>query len=492
MITRSTLALFAALLAFFSFVYTPIGDSDFWWHVASGGWMLEHHALPISDPFGVFPASDTVRSNTVLQGQWLGQIVMAALYNAGGTHVVIGFRALLLTLCLGLLYWRARRLGATRWSAWAVLLPGGLLALGFTGDRPQLFSYLFATLTWLVVEHYERHDKSPVLLLLPLIAMLWANIHGGFLLAVALLWLYVVACWFDARFFQRIPNPKIFALAWGATAFSAATLLTPNGFMTYSYLFDLQGSALQQATSEYRSSFALFRVGYTWPQAWVVTYYGLAVFACIGLFRDSKPRLILVLFLAVIAAWHYRYLAFLIFFAAPLISAGLSVAQVVNQRAARLEQAGAYTAISLAIFAIATGISNGRALHAGVDRELFPVTALEKIEPDAITGKVFNHMQWGGYLLSHLSPQARIYIDGRMLDTARLAPYTNMLWATPVGQAVFRDENFSWVMLPPRNRFTGERYALGDWLQGQPEWTLLFEDDYGLVFRRLAAPDRRG
>jgi len=70
---RTTACVGIALVTFCAFVYTPISDSDFWWHIAAGQWIVAHGSLPASDPFGVYSAADTIRNDTVLRGQWLAR-----------------------------------------------------------------------------------------------------------------------------------------------------------------------------------------------------------------------------------------------------------------------------------------------------------------------------------------------------------------------------------------------------------------------------------
>ena len=77
----------------------PLWDSDFWWHIASGRWILQQ-GLPDSDPFGVFPALDGVRNDTILKGQWLGQVILYVLYALGGIDGVVAFRVLVLLAAL--------------------------------------------------------------------------------------------------------------------------------------------------------------------------------------------------------------------------------------------------------------------------------------------------------------------------------------------------------------------------------------------------------
>lgn len=479
---RTTACVGIALATFFAFVYTPISDSDFWWHIAAGQWIVAHGTLPSTDPFGMYSAADTVRNNTVLRGQWLGQVALFELFEHWGSSGVIAMRALLLTGCLGLLFWRAHRLGAAVWASWAVLIPSGLLALGFTNDRPQLFSYLLAALLFLALENYQRSRARGWLWVLPLIAVLWANIHGAFLLAVALLPLYLAALWLQARQ-QKNFSVQHAGLAFAAFAFVAATLLNPNGLTTYAYLFNLEGSALQNATSEYISSFALYQLGNFVPQLWVALLYILALIACAGLWRCDRPRLALVIFLGMIGAWSYRYLAFLIFIAGPYLALGLTYSINVKLRLA-IPNYGVALLLLLGVAAVTVGVQNGMALRSDVNRNMFPVAALDALGEKSFSGKIFNHMQWGGYLQWRLNPSAHLYVDGRMLDSSRLEPYRHLLWATPDGIALFERERFDTVIIPLKNRFTGERYLLNDYLLGQTGWQVSYRNDAMYVFTR--------
>jgi len=480
---RSAACVGIALASFCAFVYTPISDSDFWWHIAAGQWIVAHGSLPAGDPFGVYSAADSVRNDTVLRGQWLGQVMLYELFDHGGSISVVAMRALLLTGCLGLLFWRARRLGAATWASWAVLIPSGMLALGFTNERPQLFSYLLAALLFFAIENHERNRARLWLWTLPLIAVLWANIHAAFLLAVVLLPLYVAALWLQARQQRKDFRALHGGFALATLAFLAATLLNPNGLTTYAYLFSLEGSALQNATSEYISSFALYQLGNFVPQVWVALLYIMAAIACAGLWRHDRPRLAMVIFLGVIGAWSYRYLAFMIFIAGPYLAVGLTRTLNIKPRVA-MPHYGVASLLMLAVVAIAFGVQNGVALRSEVNRSIFPVAALDALGDKNFTGKIFNHMQWGGYLLWRLSANAHLYVDGRMLDSARLEPYRHILWATPGGIELLRREQFDMVMLPPSNRFTGERYALIDYLRVQPEWRMAYQDRDAVVFVR--------
>src|SRR5580658_9440159 len=101
------------LLGLFS---TELADSDAWWHLKTGQYIVTRHRLPYPDPFAyttalakpAYPGEPaTQRFN--LTHEWLAQAVMYLIESAGGLGPVVLWKAILLTLCCGLAGWIARR-----------------------------------------------------------------------------------------------------------------------------------------------------------------------------------------------------------------------------------------------------------------------------------------------------------------------------------------------------------------------------------------------
>lgn len=487
-LTTAVVSLFFLVCA--GYYAVPLWDSDFWWHIASGREILRH-GLSTVDPFGVYPAADAVRNDTVLKGQWLGQVVLYGLFAAGGVNAVVAFRVLVLLACLGLVLWRCRRL-AVGWWPTALLLVLAALSIGdFGGERPQLLSFLLAGLFFLALDRAERDSRW--LFALPLLSLLWANSHGGVLLGVALLSLWTTLKLFDAASSSRQKRHWLLALV----AVALASLATPNGVQTYYYLFDLQGSVLQSRTSEYVSVFQLYTLGQWWSQLWVLLFYAVAVVGCIGLYWQRRWRpLAVTLFLALISASSVRYFIFFLLLASPYIALGLQqLAQRNFPRLAAGQRVPTAASLPLMVAMVAVllwGAWRGELFRGGFYAAAYPVAIADFMQrslPPTVAEqappRVFNNLEWGGYLLWRLAPRLQLYIDGRMLDAARFPPYTHMLWATAQGVSWFQRQGFQWVILPHHGRYDPQRYGLIDYLRRQPDWRQVYGDAKGVVFRRL-------
>ena len=472
-----SLSLFLLVCA--GYFAVPLWDSDFWWHIASGREILQN-GIPDTDPFGVFPSTDVVRNDTVLKGQWLGQVVLFSVFDAGGVNAVVTFRVLVLLACIVLVWWRCRQLGVGPLALWLVLILVGLNAGNFGGERPQLLSFLFAALFFVAIDRAENNRRW--LLALPAITVLWANSHGGVLLGVALLGLWTLLRLFEAR--AGWHEKRSWLLAAGAVVL--ASLLTPNGLQTYLYLLDLEGSVLQARTSEYTSAFQLYTLGYVWQQVWVIAFYVVALLATVSMFQRRQWRyLTSTIFLGAISASSFRYFVFFIFLSAPYIAWGvqdkLKNLLELQQSITRITQG----VLPLLLFGLLiVSLLRGTMFRGGFYQALYPVEIANFVQENNLRGRAFNNMEWGGYLLWRLTPQVTPYIDGRMLDENRFPPYTNILWATPPGIQWFERENFQLVMMPYHGRYDPQRYKLLDYLRARPEWVLVYRDAKGVVFVR--------
>ena len=475
-----------------AYLVQPIWDTDFWWHIASGKWIVDSLSIPNTDPFGVFPNTDPIRLNTVLHGQWLGQVALFLCFDNLGTNGILALRAIIILACLALIYTRANLLQSAKPVTLLYLGVAGIIALGFIGTRPQLLSFVFAALTFLLVDKFRQKGQYKLLVLLPVIAIIWANCHSGVILDALLLLMYsayqFVASYISAQTFSK----DSVALVLTSLLFFVGSLITPNGIDTYLYLLNLEGSQLQQLTSEYTSSLKLYTLGFTYVQAWIGMLLLVSVAGIIGLYPTHKGEAGISLFLLVISITYYRYLAFMIFISGPYICLGITklltkFGTTQNLLSPRVNN---YTALGVSIIALISlllGFINNSIFRGGVSPSAYPISAVAFIKNNNIGGRAFNFFRWGGYLIWHLQPNVKLYIDGRMLDANRLPPYTHILWATPQGIQLFEQQQFDLVILPWKTTYSGETYKLHQYLNSQPAWRLIYRDQaYGdYVYQRV-------
>ena len=183
----ATLVAIIALGLIFMFTgFNRLNHTDLWGHLNFGRWMTAHHALPAADPFAAHPADAPVLQAAWLS-QWLGYETQRLLGNEGLTLA----HAVLVTLTAGILMLAAYRRGAPALWAWAAGAAMIVLDLPIVGTiRPQLFGQLGAALFLLACSELPKR-KHP-LIWIPMVAALWANLHGSILMGLAILGAYAL------------------------------------------------------------------------------------------------------------------------------------------------------------------------------------------------------------------------------------------------------------------------------------------------------------
>lgn len=474
-------AIVALLVAFFGFFSVKIWDIDFWWHLASGKMILANGDIPGQDPFGVYDAASNW-GQTVLKGQWLGQVLLYSVYRFFGFDGIIFLRAAVLTACLGIVYWRCRIAGAGQLFTLIVLALTGLVISSHTGERPQLFSFLYLSLVFLLLDKYLQTARRWQLHLVPLIFLLWANCHASVVFGVIVLGLFCAGCLLENRLATgryNIPQNRWMLVVMGLSA--VAFLLAPNGFTTLKYIFFPENILIRERMSEYATPWAMWRVtAYYW------IFLAITLVSLPGFFsRAYSKQAIVVYIVAAFSLTGYRYIPLFVLLAAPYIAASLSR---MFRRVQAPDIAVNAAALVMALIFLVYGFKQERIFQHGALESRYPGAAVEFIKANHLGGKMFNTMNWGGYLIWNLSPTVTIFMDGRVLDPDRVVPYTHMLWMTPEGQLFFEQAGFDLVLVPHGNMFTGESYPIINYLLKKPGWQAVYKDEAGYLFTKTKSP----
>lgn len=200
---------------------------DLAYQLRAGAEILDGRGIP-----GVDTWTFTAAGATWLDQQWGAQAILAAVFGAAGWTGLAVFRAALVGLVFGLLLVAIRRgspaLGP-RAVAW-LTLAAFVVAAPALALRPQLLGMACFAIALVLLA--RRRDRPRGLWLLPVVAAVWANLHGSFVLApllVGLAWL--------GDLHDRSPHARLTLVVALATA--AATLLTPFGPDAWRYAASL-------------------------------------------------------------------------------------------------------------------------------------------------------------------------------------------------------------------------------------------------------------
>jgi hypothetical protein len=235
---------------------TPIPPNDFWWHMATGRIIVEQGAIPTADSF-----SYTQTGQPFYNQGWLAQVFMYAVHALGGTPLIVIVQALVIAAAYGLLLRLCiLRSGSVRLGVALLLLTTMPLSFDNWLVRPQSYALpIFAAFLTILTEY--RLGISRRLWLLPLLMALWVNLHGSFVLGLALIGLTFAGEALtsfrpttnderpttNSEAVVRPPSAVLRPLLiWGSIT-ALALLLNPRGPEVLGYVRDLLGSS--QVTS---------------------------------------------------------------------------------------------------------------------------------------------------------------------------------------------------------------------------------------------------
>ena len=189
---RARLPAMAALLLVsavaFSFGFVPLRTShDEWWHLKTGQWILNHGHLPLNDIFTY--TGENIRWHN---HEWLSQILFYKIFEWGGRHAIgdlralLTFRALVVALTFALVA-VAARIGSRSWGVAALVsVVMADISRRAIAPRPPILSYLLFAAFLIVLMQWKRGRlRGRWLLTLPVVTVLWANLHGMVLLGIA-------------------------------------------------------------------------------------------------------------------------------------------------------------------------------------------------------------------------------------------------------------------------------------------------------------------
>jgi hypothetical protein len=455
----------------------PFTDSDTWWQLKTGEYIVQRHALPIPDPFAYTtylqpPLShgEALARDFNLTHSWLGQVVFYLAWAVAGFPGVILLRGLLLSAFAGLVGLIVfRRTGGFYHALGAAIAAAGVATFS-TADRPFLFTYLLLALTMAILEY--RRGRW---VLVPLFA-LWANLHAGFFMG----WV-AVGCYCAESLYLRWrgkPRPDERRLWLVSAASILASGLNPNGFRFLEVLVAYRNSPMQAQLLEWQH-----------PRFWEPSWYSIVLWAALVtlIVARSKVRPVDWLLFALFAAASLQAVRNVTLMA--LIGPVVVFSYIGWKPAPRLVAEFAALALLAAGLAGEIGFRHAFELHA--EMWPYPSGAADFLRAHHITGRLFNTYEQGGYWIWRLWPEDRVFIDGRALsetvyrDSMRIA-YDVDSTGGPSGEDLLRRYGIDVIAMNCFQINSGDVYPLPVLLAdpSQKEWKLVYRDAQAVVFMR--------
>jgi hypothetical protein len=372
-----------------------LNDSDTYWQITVGQWILDHAALPRADIYSFTKAGEPWISSS-----WFAQVLYAGSYNLSGWAgpVVLAASAIAITFAL-LTYILGRKIP----SVYAIVIALAALALSTPHflARPHVL-VLPVMVAWTngLMSASQRRE-APSFWLLPLIS-LWANLHGGFVFGLVLVAAFAVDALWNAAPSQRRP----LALRWMAfgVAALATCCITPYGtgsILASIKILDL-GEVLHLISEWGPADFSSLG-------ALEISILALVAGALYGGVKLSPPRIALVLGLSHMALAHIRNVEIFALLLPLVVLAPVS--SQFSLQPARFSRISAPITSALTVVAMLSVSTWAFAAGYGYSppTSQSPAAAVDALKAHNAR-RVLNDLPFGGYLIWRQMP---VFIDGR-------------------------------------------------------------------------------
>ena len=488
----ATIALVYALLT----GLRTVSDADFFWQLATGRWVAQHHHTFSTDVF-----SYTAHGEPWIYPVGSGLVFYTA-YLLGGYALISWIGA---AACVGAIALLLRRGSAV--SAGIAIITVPIIAAR-TAPRAEMFTVLlFAAYLSILWQNYQTGHAR--LWLLPLLMMAWVNLHLGFVAAIALMLAFVGIELLEMLFPGRRRREAIERLRRASPWFVAgamATLVNPWGWGIYPALVRQdRAMALHSGwIAEWGS------VPLNWGAAARAfslrdtkgTFYVLLVIATIAILVALLQRQLGAAMLLLAATYegvrHLRMEALtgcvvVVVGGAILFSAIQRVrSPIPNARIRSILATSAVAMFAVLVFARSADLvknhHNYAVLTFGAGLNWwFPERAVAFIERENLPGEVFNTYDEGGYLVWRLGPKHLDYIDGRAIPFGPESfQHQDQLLQTSLDSTLWQQEadryKINTIILPVA-RFEGLLGALRSFCNSG-NWRPVYLDEISVVFVR--------
>ncbi len=507
---------------------TPIDDPDFFWHLATGKWIYEHKELPKEDPFSYTTSlqseKEVATAKTMLTQYWLANLIQYGAYKAGNYPGIIALRLLIALCILLIVLLRLRGKGLSITASILVLLPLACLLIVFKGDRPNQMTFLFLAFFLFLLDSLKKEKKIGYLL--PITLFVWANIHGGFILGTVVSLIYIFSELIRRLLARKgilgghALNKKLLFLI---AVTVLAGLVNPNGYLSI-YRLSVRQASFAYKTTENFSPFAYAHQGNYMLLFATISLFALSLLSIswdifliakgalnsrkrvdvsppllnrddgrqspyVSAASNSPEEILIVFFLGGLSLTAVRYLPLFAIAATPII--GRMLLKKPDLRVKKLSKFLIPEMAALVLFClVAYRVYPSTLLKKHLIGNGYPDAAVEFIKEHRIEGRVFNYMDWGGYLIWNFYPEKVVFTDGRILSQKIKKLYLSTangskesIMGEPAYQAVLDTYSVKHILIPPVD-LTGYFLPLVPLLVNDPEWRLIFISENCLFFTR--------
>lgn len=468
-------------LFIFITVLTLIISSDFnqdlGRHLALGKIIVSSGNIPSTNLF-----SYTNPNFPFINHHWLSEVIFYVLFNIH-PYLLLLLRSLFVISAISIAGWYAyKKFGII--STGISMLIFSPLFLDRLQIRPEIFCYLFFSVLLFFLLNYPKYNKF--LWTIPLMMILWVNIHISFVFGIFLIFLIFAKGLFIYR--KGIFQQKRFLLILLLSLL--ATLINPHGINGALYPFSIFSNYGYTIVENQNVFYLLKFTSNPWLR-YFLYLSPLIILSVILLLAELKIiEIILITVFYLTTIMQIRHAPFFILVAIPIVAYSF---QKIFGNSLKLYKNYFLTALSSLTISISllftTGwMSNTYDLNKtfGVGYEEEAKEAVQFVKSNNLPDKIFNNFDIGGYLIYSLYPKYQFFVDNRpeaypaqfLKDT-----YIRLQLDEKLRDEIFKKYRINTVIFSHTDQTDwGRAFIIG--MYKNPSWKLVHLDSFAVVFTK--------
>jgi hypothetical protein len=387
--------LFVSLFYFFRAQMDP----DLWGHLQFGKDVYELKSIPEFDTY-----SYSAYGAKSINHEWLAELILYAIFlNFSSTGLILFKFSVAFALSLLLYREIDQDIKSKLLFLCVFLVVVRLISYGFA-IRTQIFTYLFFAAVLIILKRNEDNPGNRALFALPPLFLLWSNLHGGFVAALAIMAANLIATLVSRRFLDR-------NLLYVTILSVAATLVNPYGMELWTFLLRSMTETPLQLIEEWNS------VNFS------TTFISYFILLAVSFIVIVKQKLKLFEYILVIAGAYFSFIVnrhtvlFAIIFA---IFLPKYIGYTFDNFYLRIERRFSNNVfkvgyVSCCIFFLWGAFFSmpSNPLKILIPSDEYPVEAVEFLKINQIKGNIFPWFDWGEMCIGEMSAGSKVFIDGR-------------------------------------------------------------------------------
>jgi tetratricopeptide (TPR) repeat protein len=472
-------------IASFFLFFLPSREYDIYFLLADGKRIVEEKKLPKKD---VFSFGETRK--TLIQHEFLSEVIYYILYKNFGLNIFIYFKAILGIITIFLIFLICYLETKNIYLSSFLTFLQAVLTMYFYNIRPQTFTYFFLASFFLLIKLHFHNKKYPVYLLVFLF-LLWSLLHGGSIIGIVLI---VCVAIFEVTkiIFPNLPfklssdkKKKKLILNLFLSLIVIFVIRTVISFLVYGALIGMGSGSLQEES--YLSN--IIPELSEWqplqpfnPYNYHVVFF-LIIFYLIFILSLKKLSITEIGIFLLFNILQYKAKKFIPLAVIPSI---IVIAECLNNL--KFFNKKSYpllffiTSLILTVYLLLYPFNFVFKFNAfsreNFTKKYLPYYALKFIDKNNLPQNIYNDLSWGGYIIWNYYPKYKVAIDGRfgsVYTDTYLSSYIDTLRGKENWQYFLKKWNINTILIK-------KTFNIYNILSKSYDWILIYEDFISAVF----------